>query len=137
MYSAAANWFCSLPWTDVLKKFPMSPYLPTYCFQTTYISALLTQGLGFPENMNVTAVDSVANVEAGWALGAMTYQAGLLPWVPPPLDPPAGTRFILTPAGIAVASLGILLFAVAISLLVCRCRRCQLLSNDKKLYETV
>ncbi|XP_057678564.1 ectonucleoside triphosphate diphosphohydrolase 5-like [Corythoichthys intestinalis] len=47
--------------------FTVSPFL---CLDLTYISCLLTEGLGFKDNTKLQLSKKVNNVEASWALGA-------------------------------------------------------------------
>ena len=54
--------------------------LPQFCFRSTFISEFLIEGVGFPENYEVTAIDVVDGQKLGWALGSMLYEINTLPW---------------------------------------------------------
>lgn len=124
--SAGSN-FCAIPWTDVIRQYTdpnIAPFLNTYCFNAAYVSALLARGYGFSvTDSELTFAQSVDGVEAGWALGAMTYEAGLLPWESPDLDPPIPVMLLFTPLGVALEVIGGAVVAVAVVLLFVPCGR--------------
>ena len=125
--AAAGNTYCSLSWVQVVTQYTdpsTTPFLNTYCFNAAYIAALLQRGYGFGvTDTSLTFAQSVAGVDAGWALGAMTYEAGLLPWESPDLDPPTPVMLLFTALGVALECVGAGLVALAIVLLFVPCRR--------------
>jgi Golgi nucleoside diphosphatase len=54
--------------------------LKAMCFRATFVTALLIDGVGFPETYHVTALDVVNGQKLGWALGSMLYEINALPW---------------------------------------------------------
>ncbi|CAM9215479.1 unnamed protein product [Hapterophycus canaliculatus] len=55
-------------------------YLPKYCFMSSYITTLLRDGFGFPEEETIHFVDEVGGYKVDWALGSMLYEINALPW---------------------------------------------------------
>lgn len=50
------------------------------CFQATLAAAMLIEGVKFPLNKTVTAIDVINGQKLGWALGSMLYEINTLPW---------------------------------------------------------
>jgi len=50
------------------------------CFRSIFTSIFLTEGVGFPLNYNVTAIDVIDGQKLGWALGSTLYEINTLPW---------------------------------------------------------
>jgi hypothetical protein len=114
--------YCALSWQDAQARYTdpaVAPFLSTYCFNGAYIAALLARGYGFaPGARALRFTQAVNGVETGWALGAMTYEAGLLPWVTPAADPAVAVLLLRTPAGAAVEAAGGALLLAALALCV-------------------
>lgn len=51
-----------------------------YCFRATFVSALLNEGVGFPMDYQVSAIDVINGKKLGWALGSILYEINTLPW---------------------------------------------------------
>lgn len=51
------------------------------CFQSVYAFELLSTGIGFHLDDNITATDVVNGQKIGWALGSMLYEINTLPWL--------------------------------------------------------
>jgi hypothetical protein len=110
--------FCALSWAQAQALYPSpdtAAFLSTYCFGGTYAAALLSRGFGFDEQSHdqLRIVDTVGGVAAGWALGAMTYEAGLLPWRSPAVDPASPVHLVRTPLGLGLAVTGAALLLLA------------------------
>lgn len=78
---------CSFSWTELTEynQKLMNPVadpdvLKAMCFRTTFVTAFLIDGVGFPETYHVTALDVVNGQKLGWALGSMLYEINALPW---------------------------------------------------------
>lgn len=54
--------------------------LVQYCFRATFAATFLIDGIGFPETLNVTAIDVINGQKLGWALGSTLYEINTLPW---------------------------------------------------------
>lgn len=50
------------------------------CFRAAFVTSFLTDGVGFPPDYTVTAVDVINGQKVGWALGSMLYEINTLPW---------------------------------------------------------
>lgn len=50
------------------------------CFRATFAWIFLINGIGFPEDYKVIAVDVINGQKLGWALGSMLYEINTLPW---------------------------------------------------------
>ena len=50
------------------------------CFRATFVTSLLIDGVGFPRDYKVTAIDVINGQKLGWALGSMLYEINTLPW---------------------------------------------------------
>lgn len=62
----------------------VKPLAPTdllqCCFQATLAAAMLIEGVKFPLDKTVTAIDVINGQKLGWALGSMLYEINTLPW---------------------------------------------------------
>eukprot|EP00698_Gefionella_okellyi_P017287 TRINITY_DN503_c0_g1_i1.p1 TRINITY_DN503_c0_g1~~TRINITY_DN503_c0_g1_i1.p1 ORF type:complete len:487 (-),score=87.14 TRINITY_DN503_c0_g1_i1:130-1590(-) len=137
-YSQSTSQFCNMSWSDVLATYTQpsdEAFLDTYCFVGTYVAALITRGLGFAVDTNLTVASSVADVETGWTLGAMTYQAGLLPWVSEQHDPPAGVKLVTLPGGIVLTVFGVVGLLVVVGLFFWYARTGRADPERKKIVE--
>ena len=61
------------------------PFLDGYCFMAAYTHTMMTLGLGFEAERNITVAKVVrgeggGELKVGWALGAMLYEINALPW---------------------------------------------------------
>mmetsp|Transcript_5290 Transcript_5290/g.10446 ORF Transcript_5290/g.10446 Transcript_5290/m.10446 type:complete len:645 (-) Transcript_5290:43-1977(-) len=54
--------------------------LVQYCFRATFVASFLIEGIGFPPEANVTAIDVIDGQKLGWALGSTLYEINTLPW---------------------------------------------------------
>jgi Golgi nucleoside diphosphatase len=54
--------------------------LAAMCFRAAFVTTFLINGVGFPLDYNVTALDVVNGQKLGWALGSMLYEINTLPW---------------------------------------------------------
>jgi apyrase len=61
----AGSSFCPLTWQEVKSRHPGEMAVETYCFRTSYIAALVPQGLGLKEDQV-----EIGQGTAGWTLGA-------------------------------------------------------------------
>ncbi|CAM9614117.1 unnamed protein product, partial [Ectocarpus fasciculatus] len=69
------------------------PYLPKYCFMSSYVTTLLRDGYGFPTEEPIHFVDEVGGYKVDWSLGSMLYEINALPWsYVPPSDPAAAAQ---------------------------------------------
>ncbi len=50
------------------------------CFQATLAAAMMIEGVRFPLNKTVTAIDVINGQKLGWPLGSMLYEINTLPW---------------------------------------------------------
>jgi len=50
------------------------------CFRAIFVSVYLTEGVGFPLDHSITAVDVINGQKVGWALGSTLYEINTLPW---------------------------------------------------------
>jgi Golgi nucleoside diphosphatase len=81
----ATEEFCDTPWATVVAQHSTTPpaYLKFYCFTGAYYQDILVRGYGFSPTGNNLVVESiVGDIELSWALGAMIYEASLLPFGP-------------------------------------------------------
>ena len=54
--------------------------LTQFCFKATFVCRLLIDGIGFPLDYEITAVDLINGQKIGWALGSILYEINTLPW---------------------------------------------------------
>lgn len=54
--------------------------LTSMCFRAAFVTNFLINGVGFPEDYFITALDVVNGQKVGWALGSMLYEINTLPW---------------------------------------------------------
>mmetsp|Transcript_7328 Transcript_7328/g.21087 ORF Transcript_7328/g.21087 Transcript_7328/m.21087 type:complete len:108 (-) Transcript_7328:17-340(-) len=79
---AAAQTFCSLPWTDIQASaahpWTWEDQLPHRCFEAVYIAVVLRDAYGFdPDTRNITFALEVGGMEVEWTLGyALAAMAG-------------------------------------------------------------
>jgi len=108
---------CNLTYTQLMLKYPPSDFLYAYCFDAMYFYALLHEGYGFDEESNSIAMTkTIGDYSVGWALGAMMYEANLLPWSLPQCQSQSG---ISTTAVIAVSvCLVVVIVFLAVALVV-------------------
>lgn len=88
--SASSSW-CQTTWEDAKAQYPNLPdqFLKIYCFTGQYFFNLLTRGYGFSTSSpNLSVYSSIGKTEITWALGAMIYEAALLPLDMPPSSSP-------------------------------------------------
>jgi GDA1/CD39 (nucleoside phosphatase) family len=50
------------------------------CFRAAFVTSFLVDGVGFPKDYEVTAMDVINGQKVGWALGSMLYEINTLPW---------------------------------------------------------
>lgn len=82
---AATQIFCETPWATVLAEHNTTApdYLKFYCFTGAYFQDILTRGYGFsPDSTNLAVQANIGPFDLSWALGAMIYEASLLPFGP-------------------------------------------------------
>jgi len=81
---ARALQFCSLTWAQAQAQYPDVPskLLPIYCLTGNYIHAMLVHGFHFNDGdtTTLTFTGDIGGTTLNWALGAMIYEASLLPW---------------------------------------------------------
>lgn len=72
--NAKATTFCDTNWATLQQQHPSDPYLPNYCFNASYINALLSHGYGFsnqrPIKLENTITKNGASYDVDWTLGA-------------------------------------------------------------------
>jgi len=81
---SAGQIYCGLTWAQAQTTYPSesTSFLYQYCYTSTYIYNLLS-AYGFHSNpLEVMAVTSIGNFQISYALGAMIYEASLLPFGP-------------------------------------------------------
>jgi Golgi nucleoside diphosphatase len=103
--------YCSTPMQTVIEDNPSMAvsFLKVYCFTGVYQEELLLK-YGFTEDANTLSVTTqVGNIELTYALGAMIYEAGLLPITP------TTTTSTTTSAGTSSVFLSTVLY------LICAC----------------
>ncbi len=127
--------YCGLDWQTVIKLYPTvsKKYLATYCFLGSHIVSLAGYGYGLPMDKPLNFVDKIGTVETGWALGAMIYEANLLPFV----KPHDGDSSYLSHLEIALIVLLGFLFALLVfmSVLFIWMRRKQRQHNEEGTYQ--
>ena len=78
----SAEEFCQLDYKELEERYGNSSdwkYINDYCFNSAYYLNVLL-AYGFPQNQSrITFASSLKNVELSWTLGAMIYEANLLP----------------------------------------------------------
>jgi hypothetical protein len=50
------------------------------CFRSIFVYEMFTTGYEFPEDYEITAVDTLDNQKLGWSLGSILYEVNSLPW---------------------------------------------------------
>ncbi|CAM9586993.1 unnamed protein product [Ectocarpus sp. 6 AP-2014] len=69
------------------------PYLAKYCFMSSYVTTLLSDGYRFPVEEHIHFVDEVGGYKVDWSLGSMLYEINALPWsYVTPADPAAAAQ---------------------------------------------
>lgn len=91
-YRVEAEKVCALSFSEVMFYFEshnlnmgedkdkLVEMIPDFCFLTTYVYALLTEGYGFSHNHSITVVHLVNGSNMGWPLGSMLQEINSFPW---------------------------------------------------------
>jgi len=79
-----------------------------YCFDGVYIINLLNKGFGFSMNQSITVTNKIRSHDVTWALGAMIFEASLVPNLPRVTNWVLIVSMILL--SIALVGVGIIIF---------------------------
>jgi len=127
-----AQSICNLTYAQLIERMgEVTKYTYAYCFDAMYLHALLHEGYGFDEDStNIYLQEKISNYSVGWALGAMLYEANLLPWSLPPCQAQSG---VSTTAVIAVSVCLVLVIIVLVVALVVVSGRYQRMAKHQHL----
>jgi len=110
---SAGQIFCGLLWDTAQTTYPdeSASFLKNYCYTATYINTLLS-AYGFSaDTSQITVATSIGNFQLSYALGAMIYEASLLP------SGPIGTTSTTTTTGGEIGSSGSYVYPSSIFIL--------------------
>eukprot|EP00455_Lapot_gusevi_P011024 TRINITY_DN1506_c0_g1_i3.p2 TRINITY_DN1506_c0_g1~~TRINITY_DN1506_c0_g1_i3.p2 ORF type:complete len:453 (+),score=210.58 TRINITY_DN1506_c0_g1_i3:54-1361(+) len=71
----------SRKWSDIEKAFShiSKKFLFRYCFDAAYVTSVLVEGFKFAPEREIVFAENIKGADAGWAMGALLYEVGLLP----------------------------------------------------------
>jgi len=79
-----AKYYCGLTWDEIQQEYSWSSnpgFLNVQCFRSTYIYSVLVNGYGLnPNKQNIQFMVVLDNIEIGWTVGAMLFEADQLPF---------------------------------------------------------
>lgn len=110
---------CAMDYETLDAELGPNEFLDTLCFSATYIYELLHDGYGFGvDSTYIRFVGEVDGTDMGWALGAILYQANLLPWSLPACN----DSYAKGTVDAIVGGLSVSLAVLAVVLVVVACK---------------
>lgn len=84
-FASQGTWYCNLTYAGAQSAYPSADpsRLANYCFTGSYISSIL-ETYGFDDSRVIKFSGSLNGLEVTWAVGAMLFEANLLPYYPDP-----------------------------------------------------